>query len=59
MKSCRSDRLSRDTATWAASSQGMQDHLGAKSANWLAGYMNCQPRFQFPETKLGRTLERG
>ena len=27
----------------AVSSQGMQDHLGAKSANWLS----CQPQFQF------------
>ena len=26
-----------DTTTWAVSSQGMQDHFGAKSANWLAG----------------------
>ena len=27
-------------------SQGMQDHFGAKSANWLAArYQNCQPRF--------------
>ena len=35
-----------DTATWAVSSQGMQDHFGAKFANWLAGYRNCQPHFQ-------------
>ena len=26
-----------DTATWAVSGQGMEDHFGAKSANWLAG----------------------
>ena len=44
---------------WAMSSKGMQDHFGAKSANWLAGYMGCQPLFQFPEPKEGRTLERG
>ena len=25
-----------DTATWAVSSHAMQDHFGAKSANWLA-----------------------
>ena len=24
-------------ASWAASSQGMQDDFGAKSANWLCG----------------------
>ena len=28
-----------DMATWATSSQGMQDHFGAKSANWLAGQL--------------------
>ena len=28
-----------DTATWAVSSQGMQDHFGAKSGNWLAGQL--------------------
>ena len=37
--------------TWhghvAVSSQGMQDRLGAKSANWLASRLCCQPRFQF------------
>ena len=32
------------------SSQGMQDHFGAKSANWQAMYRNCQPRFQVLET---------
>ena len=26
-----------DMATWAVSSQGMQDHFGEKSANWLGG----------------------
>ena len=31
----------------AVSSQGMQDHLGAKSANWLC----CQLHFQFPDSK--------
>ena len=36
----------------AVSSQGMQDYFGVKSANWLAGYMDCQPRFQFPEPRL-------
>ena len=36
------------------SSQGLQDHFRAKSANWLAGYTDCQPRFQFPESRLGR-----
>ena len=34
-----------DTATWAVSSQGIQDDLGAKSTNWLAGYTDCQPHF--------------
>ena len=47
-------------ATWAVSSQGMQDHFGANSANsWLANYLNFQPRFQFHQAKLGGTLERG
>ena len=45
-----------DTAT---SSQGMQDHIGAKSGNWLASWLNCQPRFQFFQTWLGKTMERG
>ena len=27
-------------APWAASSQGMQDDSGAKSANWLCGYVS-------------------
>ena len=26
---------------------------------WLAGYVDCQPRFQFPETELGRTVQQG
>ena len=43
----------------AVSTQGMQDHLGAKSANWLASWLSCQPRFQFPDSKQVRTLERG
>ena len=45
------------------SSQGMQDHFGANSANWLADWLTncrtCQPRFQFHQAKPGRTLERG
>ena len=36
-------------AVKAVSSQGMQDHFRAKSANWLAGWLarcrNCQPHF--------------
>ena len=28
-----------DTATWVLSSQGMQDHFGAKFANWLPGWL--------------------
>ena len=36
------------------SSQGMQDHLGAKSANWLAGQLCCQPHFQFHEINYKR-----
>ena len=51
--------LLHDIATWAVLSQGIQDHFGAKPAYGLAGYLNCQPRFQFPEIKPGRTLERG
>ena len=39
------------TATWTVSSQGIQDHFGAKSANWLAGYRKCKPRFQFHQVK--------
>ena len=34
------------------SSQGMQDRFGAKSGNWMAGHMDCQPLFQFPEPRL-------
>ena len=38
-------------APLAASSQGMQDDLGAKSGNWLCGYvakwLSCRLRFQF------------
>ena len=51
----------------AVSSQGMQDHVGAKSANWLAswqaGQLCCQPRFQFHEVKAvkitGENCKRG
>ena len=47
----------------AVSSQGMQDHFGAKSANWLTNwltnYRTCQPRFQCHRAKPGRTLEQG
>ena len=25
---------------------------------WLAGHTECQPRFQFPEPRLGRILQR-
>ena len=37
----------------AVSSQGMQDHVGAKSANWLAGWLascvvNLVSNFPFP-----------
>ena len=36
---------------WGSSSQGMQDYSGAKSANWLAGwlslYLRCRLLFQF------------
>ena len=39
-----------DTVTWAVSSQGIRDHFGAKSANWLASCQNCQSRFQFHKT---------
>ena len=39
------EKLLPDTAMWAVSSQGMQDHFGAKSADWLAGYVDGQPRF--------------
>ena len=45
-----------DRTTWAVASQGMQDHFGAKSANWLVGWLSkFQSRFQFHQTKLGRT----
>ena len=54
----RSRSLLLETATWAVSTQIMQDHFGAKGANWLVGYRNCQPRFQFHQTKSGRALER-
>ena len=37
----------------------MEGHFGTKSANWLAGYRNCQPRFQFHQAKPGRILEPG
>ena len=41
MKTCtlsvQSFTLLLDMAKWTVSSQGMQDHFGAKSANWLAG----------------------
>ena len=61
--SCLWCRLSYCIFTWhghvAVSSQGMQDHFGAKSATWLTGYTDCQPCFQFPEPRLGRTLQRG
>ena len=44
----------------AMSSQGMQDHVGAKSANWLAswlaGQLCCQPRFQFYEVKAVKII---
>ena len=43
----------------AVSSQGMQDHFGAKSANWLAMYRNCQSCFQVLDPRPGRTLQRG
>ena len=33
----------------AVSSQGMQNYNGAKSGDWLASWLNCQPRFQFPK----------
>ena len=47
-----------DTFVGRVKSKGMQDHnFGAKSANWLAGYRNCQPRFQFHQAKPGRILE--
>ena len=39
-------------AKWAVSSQRMRDHFGAKSTNWLAGYRNCQHRFQFHQSRL-------
>ena len=35
----------------AVSSQGMQNHFRAKSANWLANYRTCQPRFQFHQVE--------
>ena len=34
--------LSLDTATWAVSSQGIQDDLGAKSTNWMAGWLTIR-----------------
>ena len=38
-----------DTATWAMSSQAMQDHFGTKSANWLAiGVANIVSNFIRP-----------
>ena len=47
----------------AVPSQGMQDHVGAKSANWLASWLCCQPRFQFHEIKAvkirGENCKRG
>ena len=36
----------------------MQDHLGAKSANWLAGWLCCQPRFQFHEVKAVKIISK-
>ena len=40
----------------AVSSQGMQDHLGAKSTNWPASWLCCQPRFQFPKSSYEEPL---
>ena len=43
-----------DTATWAVSSQEMQDHFGAKCANWLAMWLSIS--FPISLTQGGQNL---
>ena len=42
-----------DKTTWGVSGQGMQDHLGAKSASWLAGWSELSTSFLISSNQAG------